>query len=261
MGLSEDTLPDAPLDSENSAPDPVAASTPALDWSASSLVGLKRQTNEDRHGRRRALFAVADGMGGRKGGAEAAERAIVLSLKYGNILGPGASVEEWRGLVRIVNTKVRATMSDQGLAKAGCTLTMASVEVGRVVVTHVGDTRLYEFDRGTLYQRTRDHDLRNELTALGSDLKQAETEGLPLSGLTSFIGQSDATLRIEAFEWCPASGARLLLCSDGVHRYVEHDAIAAVMSERPPSEAAAELTRQADAAGGRDNATAVVIQL
>ena len=261
MGLSEDTLPDAPRTSGSSAPDPVTASKPALDWSGSSLVGLKRQTNEDRYGHQGALFAVADGMGGRKGGAEAAERAIVLGLKYGKILGPGASVEEWRGLVRIVNMKVRAAMSKQGLAKAGCALTMASVEAGRVVAAHVGDTRLYEFDRGALHQRTRDHDLRNELTALGSDLEQAANERLPLSGLTSFIGQSDTSLRIEAFEWCPASGARLLLCSDGVHRYVEHDAMAAVMSECPPSEAAAELTRQADAAGGRDNATAVVIQL
>lgn len=261
MRLSEDTLPDAPRPDEPPAPEPVTASTPALDWSASSLVGLKRQTNEDRYGHEGALFAVADGMGGRKGGAEAAERAILLGLKYGNILGPGASVEEWRGLVRIVNMKVRAAMSEQGLAKAGCALTMASVEAGRVVAAHVGDTRLYEFDRGALHQRTRDHDLRNELTALGSDLEQAATEGLPLSGLTSFVGQPDATLQIEAFEWCPAPGARLLLCSDGVHRYVEHDAIAAVMSECPPSEAAAELTRQADAAGGRDNATAVVVQL
>lgn len=44
MGLSEDTLPDAPWDGKTSTPDPVTASTPALDWSASSLVGLKRQS-------------------------------------------------------------------------------------------------------------------------------------------------------------------------------------------------------------------------
>ncbi len=261
MGPSEDTLPDMPPMDESSASGPVAASTPVLDWGASSRVGLKRQTNEDRYGHKGGVFAVADGMGGRRGGAEASKLAIKLALKYGNILGPGASVEEWRGLVRTTNKEVRATMSSQGLTKAGCTLTMASVESRRVTVAHVGDTRLYEFDRGTLHQRTRDHDLRNELTALGSDLAQAAAEGLPLSGLTSFIGQPDATLRVEAFELCPAPGARLLLCSDGVHRYLEHDAVVAAISGCPPSEAAAELTRQADMAGGRDNATAVVIQL
>ena len=246
---------------EPSASDPATASTPVWDWGASSLVGLKRQTNEDRYGHEGVSFAVADGMGGRRGGAEASERAVVLALKYSNVLGAGASVEEWRALLRIVNVKVRAAMRSQGFTKAGCALTMASVEAGRVVVAHVGDTRLYELDAGALRQRTHDHDLRGELAALGSDLEQAATEGLPLSGLTSFVGKPDATLRVDSFEWCPAPGARLLLCTDGVHRYVEHDDIAAVVSGCPPSEAAVELTRRADAAGGRDNATAVVIQL
>ena len=261
MGLDEDTLPYTPGAVETPAADPLTASTPVSDWGASSRVGLKRQANEDRYGHKGSSFAIADGMGGRKGGAEASERAIALALKYGHVLGPGASLEEWRGLVRIVNVKVRAAMRSQGFTTAGCTLTMASVESGRVVVVHVGDTRLYEFDGGSLQQRTHDHDLRNELTALGSDLKATATEGLPLSGLTSFIGQPDATLRVEASEWCPSPGAQLLLCSDGVHRYLGHDAIAAVVSGCPPSDAAAELTKRADAAGGRDNATAVVIQL
>ena len=261
MGSDENTLPDLSGIVEPAASDPGTVSTPVLDWGASSRVGRRRQTNEDRYGHKGSSFAIADGMGGREGGAEASERAIVLALKYGCVLGPGAPVEEWRGLVRIVNMKVRAAMRRQGLTRAGCALTMVSVESGRVVVVHAGDTRLYEFDKGGLQQRTHDHDLRNELTALGSDLEQAASEGLPLSGLTSFIGQPDATLAVEAFQWCPAQGARLLLCSDGVHRYLEHDTIAAAVSGSPPGNAAAELTRRADEAGGRDNATAVVIQL
>ena len=261
MESDENTLPEMPGITEAPAADPATAPTPVSDWGASSRVGLKRKTNEDRYGQEGSAFAIADGMGGRKGGEVASEGAVALAIKYGNVLGPGATVEEWRGLVRIVNMKVEAALRSHGFTKAGCTLTMASVESGRVVVVHVGDTRLYEFDNGTLQQRTHDHDLRNELSALGSDLDEAAAEGLPLSGLTSFIGQSDAILQVEAFEWCPAPGVRLLLCSDGVHRYLEHDDIAAVMSECPPSNAAEELTRRADAAGGRDNATAVVIQL
>lgn len=261
MVLKDDTLPDTPWQGGPSESDRRTRSTLVLDWGASSCVGLKRQTNEDRYGHEGASFAVADGMGGRSGGAEAAERAIVLALKYSNILWEGASLAEWRALARIVNVKVRAAMKSQGFTKAGCALTMATVEAGRVVAVHAGDTRLYELDRGALRQRTHDHDLRSELTALGSDLEQATTEGLPLSGLTSYIGKPDESLRVDVFEWRPAPGARLLLCTDGVHRYVEHDDLAAVVSECPPSEAAAELTRQADAAGGRDNATALVIQL
>ena len=261
MVLNDDTLPHTPRLSAPSESDRRTASQLSLDWGASSSVGLKRHTNEDRYGHEGASFAVADGMGGRSGGAEAAQRAIVLALKYSNVLWEGASPAEWRALVRIVNVKVRAAMKSQGFTKAGCALTMATVEAGRVIAVHAGDTRLYELNRGTLRQLTHDHDLRSELTDLGSGLDQAAARGLPLSGLTSYIGKPDESLRVDVFEWRPAPGTRLLLCTDGVHRYVEHDDIAAVVSECPPSEAAAELARLADAAGGRDNATAVVIQL
>ena len=261
MVLNDDTLPHTPRLGAPSESDRRTASTLVLDWGASSSVGLKRHTNEDRYGHEGASFAVADGMGGRSGGAEAAQRAIVLALKYSNALWEGASPAEWRALVRIVNVKVRAAMKSQGFTKAGCALTMATVEAGRVIAVHAGDTRLYELNRGTLRLLTHDHDLRSELTDLGSGLDQAAARGLPLSGLTSYIGKPDESLRVDVFEWRPAPGTRLLLCTDGVHRYVEHDDIAAVVSECPPSEAAAELARLADAAGGRDNATAVVIQL
>ena len=261
MVLEDDTLPHTPQLGGPSESDRRTASTPTLDWGAASRVGLKRQTNEDRYGHRGASFVVADGMGGHSGGAEASERAVVLALKYGNILGAGASVDEWHALVRIVNVKVRAAMNSRGFKKAGCALTMATVETGRVVAVHTGDTRLYELDRGSLRQRTHDHDLRSELAALGSDLDQAAIQGLPLSGLTSCIGKPDASLRVDVFEWRPSPGSRLLLCTDGVHRYVDHDAIVEVVSRHPPSQAAEELTSLADAAGGRDNATAVVIEL
>ncbi len=261
MPLSDDTLPDTPWIVESSASHHPISSTPVLSWGAASCVGLRRRANEDRYGHRGASFVVADGMGGLDGGAEAAERAVALALQYGAVLGTGATLAEWRALVRIVNMRVRAAMRSDGFSKAGCALTMATIEAGRVVAVHVGDTRLYEVDRGTLCQRTHDHDLLSELTDLGSDLDEAASRGLPLSGLTSYVGQSDANLRVEVLEWCPASGSRLLLCSDGVHRYLEADAIAEVVCGCPPAEAAVELTKRADAAGGRDNATAVVIEL
>ena len=257
----DDTLPDTPWRVESPECRHSVASTPTPSWGAASCVGLRRRSNEDRYGHKGASFVVADGMGGRSGGAQASERAVVLALKYGAVLGAGATLAEWHALVRIVNVKVRAAMKSQGFTKAGCALTMATVEAGRVVVVHVGDTRLYELSRGALLQRTHDHDLRSELTDLGSDLEQAAARGLPLSGLTSYVGRPDASLRVDVFEWCPPSGARLLLCTDGVHRYVELGAIAEVVSTYPPDEAAVELTSRADAASGRDNATAVVIEL
>ena len=166
-------------------------------------------------------------------------------------------------MVRSVNRDVRARVNDLGLAKAGSTLTFVAVEADRVVAAHVGDSRLYEYEprTGILLQRTVDHTLRSELEVLGECLAMATERGLPLNGLVSYIGLPDEDLRVDVFSWSPTPGTLLLLCSDGVHAYLSETEIAFVIAEFPAAEAATELTRRADATGGRDNATAIVVKL
>ena len=175
----------------------------------------------------------------------------------------GSPLSEWEEMVRSVNRDVRAKADEVGLSKAGSTLTMVAVEAGRAVASHVGDSRLYEYERsaGTLRQRTVDHNLRSELKALGESFTVAAEQGLPLNGLVSYIGLPDKDLRVDVFSWSPAPGTRLLLCSDGVHSYLSESEITAVIAELPAAEAASELTRRADEVGGRDNATAIVVEL
>lgn len=261
MVINDDTLPDPPTLVHARAAASVDARYAVSDWGASSSVGLKRAVNEDRFGRQADVFAVADGMGGHGGGVEASECAIEAALRHAVALGADAPLKEWTALVRIVNNRVRTKMRSRGYEKAGCTLTMAAVEAHRIVAAHVGDSRLYELRDGVLRQRTSDHNLLGELTDLGSDINQAATQGLPLAGLTSFIGQSDENLRVDVFESSPDSGTRLLLCTDGVHRYLQERTIADVLAGFSPMDAAVELTQRADAAGGRDNATALVVRL
>ena len=258
----DDTLPDPPWMLSASTPLGLAA-TPATitAWGASSSAGLMRQDNEDRYGQQEATFAVADGMGGLNGGAEASESAIEAAFRRGSTLGAGAPLAEWKSVIRLVNKDVRTKMKGLGFTKAGTTLTMVAVEPDRVVVAHVGDSRLYELQKGLLRQRTVDHNLRNELAAIGKDLECAAARGLPLAGLTSYIGQPDEDLRVDVLAWSPGRGTRLLLCSDGIHSYVPKEAIAEVVAGYPPAEAAERLTQQAEAAGGRDNATTIVVEL
>ena len=258
----DDTLPDLPWVAAASTPLGLA-DTPATvsAWGASSSAGLIRRDNEDRFGHQDTTFAVADGMGGLNGGGEASESAIQAVFTRGSTLGEGAPLAEWKSMIRLVNRDVRARMRDMGYTKAGSTLTMATVEPDRVVVAHVGDSRLYELQTGILRQRTVDHNLRNELASIGRDPDSAAARGLPLAGLTSYIGQPDEDLRIDVFAWSPGRGTRLLLCSDGIHGYVKQDAIAEVVAGYPPEDAAEHLTRRADASGGRDNATAIVVEL
>ena len=262
--LDDDTLPDMPIGHHASAlPGSIVEPLKVVASGAATSSGLMRESNQDRHLCQYATFAVADGMGGLTGGSEASEHAMESASRRTSDLAVGAPLSDWEELIRSVNRDVRTRVNQLGLSKAGSTLTMVSVEADRVVASHVGDSRLYEYEPGvgTLRQRTVDHNLRSELEALGEPLTMTTERDLPLNGLVSYIGLPDEELRVDVSSWSPVTGTVLLLCSDGVHSYVSAAEIASVMAEFPAAEAASELTRRADDAGGRDNATAVIVEL
>ena len=242
---------------------PVERSQAVLAWGASSVVGLRRRSNQDRCFQHGPTFGVADGMGGLPGGAEASNSAVESVVRRVAALEVGAPLTKWESMVRSVNEDTRNRLEALGLRGAGCTLTLATVEPGRVVVAHVGDSRLYDLEprTGLLHQRTSDHNLRNELQARGRSLQEAVEEGLPPAGLVSYIGMPDENLTVDVLSWSPAFGTRLLLCSDGVHGYLPHAEMADVVATFAARDAATELTQRADAAGGRDNSTAIVVEL
>ena len=242
---------------------PMRSQNMDLAWGASSVVGLRRRSNQDRYLQHGFTFGVADGMGGLSGGTEASSMAVDSIVGHISSLDSGVRLTRWEAMVRSVNSDVRTRLGELGVPRAGCTLTLASVEPDRVIAIHVGDSRLYDYvsQTGVLTQRTSDHNLQNELQARGRSLRAAAREGLPLSGLISYIGMPDDDLRVDVFSWSPVPGTRLLLCSDGVHRYLGPSAISEVLTTFTAQAAATELTQRADAAGGRDNSTAVVVDL
>ena len=241
--------------------DRIVGQSQVASWGGSSSVGLARSCNEDCYGREGTLFVVADGIGGVAGGAAAASTAVGQVLRRARHLDVGAELQEWSGMIRSMSESLRHAMSDLGCDGAGTTLTLALVEPDRVVAAHVGDSRLYELVAGELRQWTVDHNLRTEMSSLGLEPIEVERRGLRLDALVSYIGCADPALRVDAFSWQPASGTRLLLCTDGVHGALAEAEIAGVVAGLPPLEAARQLTRLAELAGGRDNATAVVVEL
>ncbi len=232
-------------------------------WGASSVVGLRRKSNQDRYFQQGNTFAVADGMGGLVGGAEASA-ATVQSIRHNvSELYMRDPLTKWDSLIRTVNRETRQTMLNANFQNAGSTLTVTTVEPERVVVAHVGDSRLYSYrtQTGELVQRTIDHNLQNELESQGRNLQDGAAHGIPLAALVSYIGMPDEELRIDVFSWSPEYHSRLLLCSDGVHGSLSDEEIADVLATFPSLQAAKELTQRADAAGGRDNSTALVLDL
>jgi protein phosphatase len=147
------------------------------------------------------------------------------------------------------------------LAGMGATVALALLAGHRAHVAHLGDSRAYLLRRGRLQQLTKDHTVAAALLHLG-EISEGEALAHPARHrLTRYIGmESEAVpdLRVVALE----AGDRLLLCSDGLTGMVPDRRIAQLMRrQRTPKEACKALVAAANAAGGRDNVSAIVIDI
>ena len=258
-----------------------AARLRVVDWGAATSPGIRRRVNEDAWGNRDETFVVADGMGGRGGGALAARTAVDRFLaRTGRTFpaaapgGPAAvTATDWRAIVTAVNEEVLRAGAERGVERLGTTLLSAVVGGPLVTLIHLGDSRAYRLTRagapseggasgdGRLDVLTHDHNVRSELLAAGLDVREYRDRGVALHGLTSFIGLEHETLRIDVLAVPVRAGDRLLLCTDGVHRQLDDDQIRHALAAGSSRQAAARLVEGSDQAGGRDNATAVVVQV
>jgi len=230
-----------------------------VDWGAATTPGTRRRVNEDTWGARRGLFAVADGMGGRGGGALAARVAVDRFLQRA-----AGDRSDWRTILHRVNDDVLQAAAEHGIGDVGTTLLAAFVGGPLVTIVHVGDSRAYRLSTqrdGRLDVLTDDHNVRTELLAAGLDVGDYRAAGVALHGLTSFVGIEHEVLRVDTLAVPVRAGDRILLCTDGVHRQLDDDRLRHEL-RAPGARAAAErLVREADRLGGRDNATAVVIDV
>jgi serine/threonine protein phosphatase PrpC len=231
-----------------------------LDWAAGSDPGRVRANNQDAAVAEETLFVVADGMGGHAAG-EVASRVAIESMRE-TIVG-GTLVEA----VRIANKAVfdQAT-DDPSLHGMGTTLAaIALVDdadgTTRMHVVNVGDSRVYLLRDGELEQITDDHSLVAELERDGR-LTAEEARVHPQRNIVTRVLGNTPDVDVDEFPVDPFRGDRFVLCSDGLFNEVSDDEIAAVLRhEREPQRAVDELVRRANAAGGRDNITVVVVDV
>jgi serine/threonine protein phosphatase PrpC len=218
-----------------------------------------RERNEDFAGavfgfelpqpRRDVVAAIADGIGGAKGGRVAAETAVRGFLD--GFFDLPETMEVRRAAARILNA-LNGWIQSQGqrdakLVGMGCTFT-ALVLRGRVAhVLHVGDTRAYRLRSDRLTRLTSDH-VREDGTGRSNILYRAlgvETE-----------------VRLDYAAQPMARHDRFLLCSDGVHGFLTDEAIADILRERVASEDSARaLVAAALQSGSTDNCTALVVDV
>lgn len=222
-------------------------------------IGNVREHNEDSLTVLPPLFAVADGMGGHEAGEVASE----ITINTLNDLAPQSADAEAlaRAVVATNLNVIKAPSQGVGREGMGTTLTAAILEKERLVIAQVGDSRAYLLHNGSLQQLTRDHSLMADMIEAGQ-LTEAEARVHPnRSVITRAIG-SDPHMQPDLYELNVETGDRLLLCSDGICGMIEDHEIASIMRQAPSAQSCADqLVEAALAAGGFDNATAVVVDV
>lgn len=143
-----------------------------------------------------------------------------------------------------------------------CALAFVEHEgTNKLAIVNVGDSRVYRLDGDRLDQITEDHSLVEALVREGR-LTPEEAETHPQRNiLTRALGVADS-VEVDRFFVDPMAGSRFLLCSDGLFNEVGEDEIARMLGEEPdPTIAADHLVMAANTGGGRDNITAVIVDI
>ncbi|MEO5899634.1 MAG: protein phosphatase 2C domain-containing protein [Ilumatobacteraceae bacterium] len=226
-------------------------------WGASSQRGSARSANEDAFGARGGrVFVLADGMGGRPGGAGAADAAVATLL---DDLDTASADVGWDRVVANANRAVIARAVRDGHPRIGAAVVAARVADGRVTILHLGDARAYRLRDGDATQLTSDHNIAAEVERARVDPARIGLASTALSALTVFLGDPGSSDGFGVRSVTMAAGDRLVLCSDGVHAALSPDGWQTAAARTNPEDVAALLVEAAVAAGSTDDATALVI--
>lgn len=271
---------------ENHPPEPEVVSVPTasergLAFAAQRDVGRVRSINQDSvfgmlstvpraaGDVPMGLFVVADGMGGHEGGEIASHLAIssVARVILADLLVPAleeAMTEPLQSLMtgalqeanRTIWHHAQSVGSDMGTTCTAVVLLGHTVYIG-----HVGDSRAYLVTPSGLHQLTTDHSAVGRLIELGQ-IDASEAREHPMrSHLYRTVGQT-AQITVD-YDYVQLSDAtHLLLCSDGLWSMLEEaDMLAAIRETVWPTDTCHRLIELANAAGGEDNISAVVVSL
>lgn len=223
--------------------------------------GRKRRHNEDTYVVEPPLFAVADGMGGANAG-EVASGLAAGALKEGPADGSSGE-DRVTALIQEANRRVfRRANEDREAAGMGTTMTVALVEDDRVVFGHVGDSRAYRIQSGSIEQLTDDHSLVAELVRSGR-LTPEEAEAHPQRSVITRAVGTEPDVDVDTFAIEPSEGDLFLICSDGLTDMVDDRAIIEAVEEHRDDldEAAKALVGAANRVGGEDNITVVFFEV
>ena len=240
-----------------------------LHHGASTDIGLVRKVNEDSFLVAPPVFVVADGMGGHSGGDVASQMVVEefqrLAVDYDPAHGAEHVADAFaRAQARIVQYGEAHRALTPGW-HAGTTAVVAVLVddhgVTKWLLANLGDSRIYRTTEGRLEQISVDHSVVQELIDAGQITQDEAAVHPERHVITRALGSPEG-IDPDFFLLPLGSVERLLLCSDGITGMIEDAVIEDILETVPdPRDAADKLVGAAIAAGGRDNATAIVVDV
>jgi protein phosphatase len=242
-----------------------------------SDIGRRRPHNEDAWftDDQLGLFIVADGVGGHAKGEIASQEtveqiAMWVRRHQRDIDEAIARGNEGHGEVRrLLESGVQSAcymvfgMAEMDPEKKGMstTLTAMLVREGFVFTAQVGDSRVYRLRQGALSQLTEDHTLINYKLKHGLITPEEAKRAQGKNVITRAVGHKDY-VQVDTAHDHAAPGDRYLLCTDGLHGYLDKDdEVIELMRVDPIAEGARKSIEWANGRGGKDNITAIIVSI
>jgi PPM family protein phosphatase len=247
---------------------------PAVEFAQRSDPGRDpdKQVNEDACGYEETplghLCVLCDGMGGHQNGREAANLAMgTIFETFSRAHGAAGAVPGVRGreLLKEAILAANARVSELGgmskLSRPGSTVVAMLMHPEGVEVAHVGDSRCYLIQPGQVFQLTKDHTVVQKMVD-AQMLTPAQAAVHPdANQILRALGTSpelEVEVRAQSLPLVP--GEAFVLCSDGLSDLVGAEEILRIVGQEPPAQAALQLVDLANARGGHDNVTVMILR-
>lgn len=245
-------------------------------------VGMQREANEDSFSVQNkryisqytqlsyGIFIVADGMGGAKAGEYASALATKEVSSYVNHYFEDLDTKKFRDtdLLSIMEQAVKRANSiiyqeakeNKDFAGMGTTVTASLIYNGQLYISHVGDSRAYIINQNSIEKISRDHSLVGRLLEVGQ-ITEEEAAIHPQRNLIYRSLGGFPAVEVDVYQLPVRSNDYLLLCSDGLYEHVKDDEIQKiVLSSKNNDEASKHLINLANARGGDDNTTIIIVK-
>lgn len=235
-------------------------------WGASSDTGTLRMQNEDSYLAEEGMFVVADGMGGHNAGEVASAMAIKM-LDEARTKGIADAAELAKIIEQINNSIFQASANQTDQRGMGTTLAVLALTPSNissevsVAVANIGDSRTYLMRNNEFRQVSVDHSYVQDLVSEGLITREEARTHARRNIVTRALG-IEPSVAVDTWTLPLLNGDRYILCSDGLVDEVTDEAIEKCVKQKlEPQKIADQLVSIANANGGRDNITVIVVDV